>query len=69
MYADDTVFECRQGKAPVRIMDANPAVLYMNDATYDVGKKEKFVDAKNNLAIMLEKKEGLSYYIRITTAN
>jgi M6 family metalloprotease-like protein len=67
MYADDTVYECRQGQAPVRIMDANPAVPYMNDAAYDIGKKTKYVDTKNNLAIILERKDGLSYLIRVTT--
>lgn len=69
LYADDTVLECRQGKAPVRIMDANPAAPYMNDATYDLGKVDRYVDTKNNIAIILEGKDGLSYRIRVTTAD
>ncbi len=69
MYADDTVYECRHGQAPVKIMDANPDVPYMNDATYDIGKKDQYVDTKNNLAIILEKKDGLSYQIQVTTAD
>lgn len=69
MYADDTVYECHHGEAPVKIMDANPSVPYMNDATYDIGKKEKYVDTKNNIAIILQKKDGQSYQIQVTTAD
>jgi M6 family metalloprotease-like protein len=69
LYCNDAVEECRNGKAPVRIMDANPSVPYMNDAAYDIGKKTKYVDTQNNLAIILEKKDGLTYLIRVTTAN
>jgi M6 family metalloprotease-like protein len=69
LYCNDAVEECRNGKTPVKLMDANPAVPYMNDAAYDIGKKTKYVDTQNNLAIILEKKDGLSYQIRVTTAN
>jgi immune inhibitor A len=67
MYADDSVYECRNGKAPVTIMDANPSVLYFNDATYDIGKKQVFVDTVNNIAVVLQKKVGQSMEILITT--
>jgi hypothetical protein len=69
LYADDTVYECRLGRAPVKIMDANPGVEYFNDATYDIGKKAQYIDTTNNIAIILEKKDGLSYQIRITSAD
>jgi len=69
MYADDTVYECRHGEAPVKVMDANPAVLYFNDATYDIGKNSQYVDTQNNIAIILENRDGLSYLIRVTTAD
>ena len=66
-YADDTVYECRHGQAPVKIMDANPGVPYMNDATYDIGKKDRYIDTNNNLAVILQKKDGQSYQIQVTT--
>jgi M6 family metalloprotease-like protein len=66
-YADDAVYECRQGKAPVKIKDANTGVPYMNDATYDIGKKDRYIDANNNVAIILQKKDGQSYQIQVTT--
>jgi len=69
MYADDTVYECRHGEAPVKIMDANTDVPYMNDATYDIGKKDRYIDTKNNVAIILLEKDGLSYQIQITPAD
>lgn len=68
LYADDSISECHGGQAPVKIRDANPDVLYLNDAAFDVGKRDRYIDRKNNLAIILESKEGLSYQVRITTA-
>jgi hypothetical protein len=50
-------------------MDANPSVPYFNDATFDIGKKDRYVDTKNNIAIILQKKDGLSYQIQVTTAD
>jgi len=69
LYADDSIYECRQGQSPVKIMDANPSVPYFNDATFDIGKKDRYVDTKNNIAIILQKKDGLSYQIQVTTAD
>lgn len=40
LYADDSILECHHGEAPVKIMDANPSVPYLNDATFDIGKKD-----------------------------
>lgn len=69
LYADDSIMECHNGKAPVKIMDANPSVPYLNDATYDIGKNDRYIDTKNNIAIILQKKDGLSYQIQVTTAD
>jgi M6 family metalloprotease-like protein len=69
LYADDSVYECHKGKAPVKIMDANPSVPYLNDATFEIGKKDRYIDERNNIAIILQKKEGNSYQILITTAD
>jgi M6 family metalloprotease-like protein len=66
--ADDAVLECRQGQAPVKLMDANPSVDALMDAAFEIGKKDRFVDAANNIAIVLLEKVGSSYVIQITTA-
>ncbi len=67
LYGDDRVKECREGKAPIKIIDANPSVPYYNDAAFDIGAQETYIDTDNNLAIVLLNKEGLSYEILITT--
>jgi M6 family metalloprotease-like protein len=70
LYADDTYKgECRHGQGPVQLMDANPSVPYLQGAVFNIGKKEIFVDTQNNLAIILLRKVGLSYEIKITTAD
>jgi M6 family metalloprotease-like protein len=67
LLADDRVHECLDGQAPVKIIDANPDVLYLMDAAYDIGENELFMDVKNNVAIQLLKKDDLSYEILVTT--
>ena len=69
LYCNDAIDECRNGKAPVKIMDANPNVPYLNDAAFNIGKKDRYVDTTNNLAFILQKKDGLSYQIQVTTAD
>jgi M6 family metalloprotease-like protein len=69
-YADDGYKgECRHGQGPVQLMDATPSVPYLDGAAFDIGKKEIFKDTQNNLAIILLRKVGLSYEIKITTAD
>ncbi len=67
LYADDTILECRNGQSPVKIMDADPSVPYLNDAAFEIGKNDRFIDTANNIAIVLLRKEGSSYVIQITT--
>jgi M6 family metalloprotease-like protein len=67
LYGDDTVLECRHGSAPIKIKDANPNVPYLNDAAFDIGKNDTYVDTENNIAIVLLQKEGQSYIVQVTT--
>jgi hypothetical protein len=67
LYCDDTISECRKGKAPVKIMDANPAAPYLNDAAFDIGKRDLYIDSSNKIAIVLAEKVGQSYDIHITS--
>jgi hypothetical protein len=69
-YADDGYKgECRHGQGPVQLMDANPAIPDLEGASFDMGKKEVFVDSQNNLAVVLLRNVNLSYEIKITTAD
>lgn len=65
MHADDKVAECRHGKAPVRLVDADPSVPDLQGAAFNFGGKRKFVDEKNNIEILLLEEVGQSCRLRI----
>lgn len=67
MYADDNIAECRHGKAPVKLMNADPSVPHLEGAAFDTGKKDTFQDEKNRIKIQLKEKIGDSYKILIST--
>jgi M6 family metalloprotease-like protein len=66
MYADDSIAECRHGKAPVKLMDADPSVPHLEGAAFDIGKKDSFHDKKHKIRIQLKEKVGGSYKILIS---
>ena len=65
LSADDSAPEPRCGRAPVRLVDANPAVPNLDGAAYDIGKTANFADAENGIDIRLVRRKGSSYDIRI----
>lgn len=65
MTADDTIAECRHGRAPVKLIDANPARKYLQGAAFDLPERSTYVDADNNIAIRLLEKVDTSYRLRI----
>ncbi len=68
LYGDDSVHESLDGQAPLKIINANPSVPYLNDAAFDIGEQEYYIDTDNNVAIvLLSKADDLSYEILITT--
>lgn len=66
MYADDRIAECRQGWAPVRLMNADPSVPHLEGAAFDTEMKGMFRDQWNGISIQLEEKTGSSYRILIS---
>jgi len=66
MYCDDTIAECRQGRAPVKLINADPGITNLEGAAFDIGKKDAFVDARNRIKIQLKEKAGQSYVISVT---
>jgi hypothetical protein len=66
MYADDRIGECRHGASPVRLMNADPAVPYLQGAAFDLPGKEVFVDKKNKIEIRIVERIGDSYRVRIS---
>ncbi|NWF55473.1 MAG: hypothetical protein HXY45_11850 [Syntrophaceae bacterium] len=65
MYADDRIPECRHGRSPVKLVNADPNKPHLDGAAFDVGKKESFTDEKNGFQIRLTGKVGNSYKIQI----
>lgn len=66
MLADDTVAECRHGKAPVKLMPADPGAPRLTGAAYDAGARNTFLDTANKLKVeVLENRSG-SFRIRIS---
>ncbi|MDD5063869.1 MAG: hypothetical protein PHQ35_03790 [Phycisphaerae bacterium] len=66
MYADDSVAECRHGKAPVKLMNADTSVPHLEGAAFDIGKRDFFRDGKNKITIQLKQRTGNSYRILVS---
>jgi len=68
MYADDSVPECRHGKAPVKLMNADPSVPHLEGAAFDIGGKDSFQDSRNGIRIRIKEKIAGSYKILISSS-
>ncbi|MCF8384030.1 MAG: hypothetical protein K9G39_10665 [Chlorobium sp.] len=68
MKADDGIAECRNGEAPVRLVDANPDVRTLLGAAFDLQGKSRYVDPESGLEIRLIEKIRNSYRIKISQA-
>src|SRR4030043_814428 len=66
MYADDRTAECRHGRAPVKLMDADSSVPHLEGAAFDIGKRTSFEDEINRIRIDLKEKIGNSYRILVS---
>lgn len=67
MRADDSIGECRYGQSPVRLMNADPAIPYLQGAAFDLPGKAVFTDKENDVEIRIMEKTDKSYRIRIST--
>ena len=65
MYADDSIEECSHGQSPVKLMNANPAVPYLQGAAFDLPARPVFTDKKYGVEIRLIEKLGDACRIRI----
>ncbi len=68
MRADDKIGECRQGKSPIKLMNADPSVPYLEGAAFDPPAKGLFTDRQDNIEIRILEKSGNAYKIRIGPA-
>lgn len=66
LSADDSVAECRHGRAPVKLVNADPSVEHLEGAAFEVGKLDRYEDTRNRIAVQLEEKTGRSYKLLVT---
>lgn len=65
MRADDDIAECRFGKAPVKLVDANPERKYLMGAAFSIPGRDVYRDPEYNIEIRLVEKVGQSYRVRV----
>ena len=65
MQANDSIAECRYGKAPVRLVDANPDKEFMLGAAFDLPGVSSYIDTENKIEIKLLEKLGKSYRVSV----
>jgi len=66
MHADDDVAECRYGRTPVRLVDANPGTEFLLGAAFDLPGVSSYVDTENKIEIKLLEKLDNVYRISIS---
>ena len=66
MQADDGVSECRHGKSPVKLINADPFEPDLEGAAFEIGGIDCFQDKQHHLEIRLLEKIGYSYRIRVS---
>lgn len=65
MYANDTIKECRFGRAPVKLVNARPEIPHLMGAAFDLGTNKSFHATAHSVHIQLIEKRGSSYLIRV----
>jgi M6 family metalloprotease-like protein len=65
MLADDSIPEPRFGRAPVRLINANPTDPTLNAAAFDLSGQATFTDAVHRVEVRLVRKEGRVYVIAV----
>ncbi len=66
MRCDDEVAECRHGRAPVKLIDADPKRKYLDGAAFSIPGRESYTDPATGVEIRLLEKVGFAYRIRVT---
>ena len=65
-YCDDRVAECRSGKSPIKLVDANPSVPQLEGAPFTLKGKNTYKDQKRDISIRLGAKRGDNYEIYVS---
>ena len=65
-FADDRVAECRRGRSPLKLMNANPTVPELKGAAYTDTGQDQFMDARNKIAVRINAKKGNDYQLTVS---
>jgi M6 family metalloprotease-like protein len=65
-YCDDRIAECRHGKAPLKLMNADPSVPELKGAPFTLKGKNTYRDKKRDISIKLVAKRGQNYKISVS---
>ena len=65
-YCDDRIAECRSGKSPIKLVDANSSVPKLEGAPFTLKGKNTYKDQKRDISIRLVAKRGDNYEIYVS---
>ncbi|MBI4721006.1 MAG: hypothetical protein HY770_07275 [Chitinivibrionia bacterium] len=65
-YCDDEIAECRHGKSPVRLIDANPGVPQLKGAPFTVEGENTFKDEANSISVKILGQDAASFRILVS---
>lgn len=65
-FCDDEVAECRHGKSPVKLIDADPAIPQLRSAAFTVDGNNTFEDEVNHISIRILGQDGAKYRVVVS---
>lgn len=65
-YCDDEIAECRHGKSPVKLINADPSIPQLKGAPFTCEEKSTFKDEKHNIFIKLIAQNGENFKIFVS---
>ena len=65
-YCDDSIAECRHGKSPIKLVDADPSVPELKGAPFTLAGKNMYKDEKRDISIRLVAQRGDNYEIYVS---
>jgi M6 family metalloprotease-like protein len=65
-YCDDRIAECRYGKSPIKLVDADPSDPELRGAPFTLGGKHMYKDEKRDISIRLGAQRGDNYEIYVS---
>lgn len=65
-FCDEEIAECRHGKSPIKLIDANPSIPELKGAPFTLEGKSTYKDENRNVSVKLTAPKGESYEIQVS---